>query len=308
MYNNCMKTFKINNKYSGMQIYKVIKSEFESCKSSSIDKLFRIKDVKVNDTRVDKKYIVNQGDIVSVYATDSILFNIPKSILYIYEDENLLVAYKPKKILSCGNLVAMESSITISFEDLVKKDKDNNKIKICHRLDTNTEGLVIFSKNTLAHEELVKAFKNKTINKEYITLVSGKMEKETEVLENYMEKDIETSYVKITDRKYKLSLPVKTEYKVLKYFPKAQVSLLQIKLHTGRTHQIRAHMKYIGHSVIGDSKYGSNEINRKLGLDSQFLIAYSYSFNFEKENILYYLNNIVIKIDDDNLKIPNWIN
>jgi len=307
MYNKNMKSFKINNKYSGMQIYKVIGKEFESLGKSSIDKLFRIKDIKVNGIRVDKKHIVDLGDDVSIYASDSILFNVPNEIVYFYEDENILIAYKPKNILSCGSLVAFETKHKLSFEDLIKKDKPNTNIKICHRLDTNTEGLVILSKNNLSNLEIVKAFKNKSIKKEYLTLVSGKMEKETGILSDYLEKDIATAYVKVTKIKHRFSLPIKTEYKVLKYFSKVDLSLLQVILHTGRTHQIRAHMKFIGHAVIGDSKYGSNELNRRFGLSSQFLIAYSYSFNFDEESPLFYLNNVKISLDENKINIPKWI-
>lgn len=286
-----MKEFNVTEKYNGLKIENVILKQIPNILPGTLNKLFRVKDVKLNDVRVKKGTIVNTYDNVKVYLKDELLDNKKTSIEYYYEDENIIIAYKPKGIVSCKN--AKEQS---SFEDMVKQDKSDSKIKICHRLDTNTEGLVIFSKNELADSEILNGFKFGNIHKEYLCLVYGKMQKDSSKLSAFLLKDTRTSFCKVTDKNLKNSVPISTEYEVIKYFDKSNVSLLNIKLHTGRTHQIRAHMKFIGHNVIGDSKYGLNDINRNLGFKSQVLIANRYTFSFDDNSVLKYLNSKIIEL------------
>lgn len=297
-----MREFSITKKYENTKIENVLLKEFPNISISTLNKLFRVKDVKVNDCRVPKGYVVSVSDNVKIYIKDDILFGVSNNVDIYYEDDNILVAYKSKGIVSC------ESNDNVSFEHLVRKFKDDNNINICHRLDTNTEGLVIFAKNELAKNEILNAFKNSSIHKEYLTLVYGKMEKEKDILKAYIQKDIKDSFCKVIDQKEKGALEIHTEYEVVKYFKETNTSLLNIKLHTGRTHQIRAHMKHIGHNIIGDSKYGINEINRKLGFKSQILIAYRYTFSFNKNSSLSYLNKKIIEVNKEKIdNILKWI-
>lgn len=299
-----MREFSITKKYENAKIENVLLKQFPNISISTLNKLFRVKDVKVNDCRISKGYIVSINDNVKVYAKDDILFGVSNNVDIYYEDDNILVAYKPKGIVSCDS----SSNDNVSFECLVRKIKDNNNLKICHRLDTNTEGLVIFSKNELAQNEILNTFKSSLIHKEYLTLVYGKMEKQKDTLKAYIQKDVKDSFCKVKDKKEKGALEICTEYEVVKYFTETNTSLLNIKLHTGRTHQIRAHMKHIGHNVIGDSKYGINEINRKLGFKSQILIAYRYTFSFDKDSSLFYLNNKIIEVNKEKIdNILKWI-
>lgn len=302
-----MRCFKIKEKYINKDIAYVLKKEFPRLNTSSLNKVFRVKDVKVNGVRVTKDYIVNLNDEVQIYLTDSILFGINDKIYYAYEDDNILVAYKPKGIVSTLGC-DIRISNQIYFDELVINEKGN--VQICHRLDTNTEGLVIFSKNGNAHTALLDGFKNNNINKEYLTLVSGKPNKNHDILSNYITND--NGYAKIIDKPLPNSKECITEFSVVKYMKDFDASILSVILHTGRTHQIRAHMKYINCPVIGDSKYGINEINDKFKLYSQVLYAAKYTFTFPKESSLYYLNDIVIDIKDSVLEkiyklLDKWI-
>lgn len=292
-----MKEFIISKKQENKDIYSVIKKQFPHLSISSLNKAFRLKDVKVNDVRINKDYIVNQNDVVKIYITDNILFGMSKNIYYAYEDNNILVAYKPKGVVSNYEGVNNErKNVSIPyFDELVKKDKSTNVI-ICHRLDTNTEGLVIFTKNDNAHKELIKAFKGGLISKEYIAVTYGKLPAQTDILSHYIIKDEKTGYSRIVDKCINNAKSCITEYSVIKYIKTLNCSIVSVKLHTGRTHQIRAHMKYIGNPIIGDSKYSTNEINNKFKLNSQMLFAVKYTFNFTEDSSLKYLNDIVIDI------------
>jgi len=292
-----MRSFKVKEKYINKDIAFVLKKEFPRLSTSSLNKVFRLKDVKVNGARVSKDYIVSLNDEIQVYLSDNILFGIDNKIFYAYEDENILIAYKPKGVISTlGD--EKRNSNSIYFDEIVNNDKTN--VKICHRLDTNTEGLVIFAKNENSHQAILDGFKNNTIHKEYLTLVYGKPSKTHDILSNYIIND--NGYAKILDKKTNDSKECITEYSVLEYLKKYNASILSVILHTGRTHQIRAHMKYINCPVIGDSKYGANEINNKFKLYSQVLYAVKYTFSFDENSPLYYLNNITVDIKESVLE------
>jgi len=288
-----MRSFKIKEKYVNKDIAYVLKKEFPRLTNSSLNKVFRVKDVKINGTRVSKDYIVSLNDEVQIYLTDNILFGINDKIYYAYEDDNILIAYKPKGIVSTLGDDKKNSNL-VYFDELVQNEKGD--VKICHRLDTNTEGLVIFAKNKLAYAALLDGFKNNTIHKEYLTLVYGKPNKEKDILSNYIVND--NGYAKIVNKKLPNAKECITEYSTLKYIKDCNASILEVSLHTGRTHQIRAHMKYIGCPVIGDSKYGENQINDKFKLYSQVLYAAKYTFSFDNNSPLFYLNDVVIDIKD----------
>lgn len=294
-----MKEFIVSKKQENKDVYSVIKKLFPHLPSASLNKVFRLKDVKVNDKRVIKDYILKYNDVVKIYLNDNILFGLPESIQYAYEDDNILVAYKPKGVVSnFENGEKEKNNLVPYFDEIVKQDKGTNVI-ILHRLDTNTEGLVLFAKNETAYNELLNAFKQNYISKEYIALVYGKLPKSTDTLSHYILKDKKTGYSKIVDQFTKGAKSCITEYMVIKYIKDLNCSIVSVKLHTGRTHQIRAHMKYLGCPIIGDSKYSTNEINNKFNFRSQALFAVKYTFSFHEDSILNYLNDVVIDYTHD---------
>lgn len=290
-----MRSFVIKEKYNNSKILNVIKKEFPKVNILSLNKAFRKKDIKVNNTHVDKDYIVHTGDEIKVYIIDNILYSLPEKIFYAYEDDNILVAYKPKGIETTP-FENLRTANTIYFDDLVKKEKGEN-ITVCHRLDVNTEGLVIFTKSSIAHEIMLSAFKENLISKTYLCLVYGKLPKKQDIISNYIVTN--NGFSKVTDVKSKNSKECITEYFEYEYLRKKNVTIVSVLLHTGRTHQIRAFMKYLKTPVIGDPKYSTNEINNKFNLYTQVLFASKYTFNFPKGNKLEYLNNITIDCSKD---------
>ena len=289
-----MREFKITKNQDNISIYSVIQKEFPNLNSSSLNKVFRLKDVKINGKRVAKDFLVHTGDICKIYLDDNILFGINSKIDYVYEDNNIVVAYKPKGIES-NHEYGKKGINTIYFDELVKKEKGEN-LKILNRLDTNTEGLVLFSKSKLSYKELLDAFKDNLIKKEYIAVVKGKFKKNSGILSNYILKNSKDGFSKVYEKKVEGSKTCITEYTVLKYIKPLDVSILEVTLHTGRTHQIRAHMKHISHEIVGDSKYGLNQINDKFKIYSQMLYAVKYSFKFKNTSPLFYLNNVIIDV------------
>lgn len=293
-----MKSFVIENckKYTNLSSY--IFNKFPNLPKSVFFKALRNKDIKVNEKRINKDVNLSIGDNIKLYISDSFLFSLPQKIDYIYEDENIAIVFKPQGLLSNNE---SQKILEPTLDDLVKKEHPN--FIICHRLDRNTAGLVIFAKNTKAYNAILLGFKENCIEKEYIAYVSGanfKVNKDT--LEQYMLLDKKTGFSKVynsnkEDIKVKLK-KVTTSYQVLYNNKKDDFSILKIKIHNGKTHQIRAVMANISHPIIGDSKYGKNEINKKFNKYKQLLFAVRYIFDFSDYSFLNYLNQKEVILED----------
>lgn len=237
---------------------------------SLVMKLIRQKDVKINGERTNKDVTVAKGDEISVYTTA--YDNRAENILF--EDENILAAVKPKGITS------------EDFYDLIKKTRPT--AFFVHRLDRNTDGIMLFALNPIANDELLKGFKNRSFKKYYLARVYGTFAKKEATLEAYLLKDEKKSEVKIFDEPKKGAVKIITRYEVLS--EDGETSLLNVELVTGKTHQIRAHLAHAGHPLIGDGKYGYKSINDRFKEKTQSLTAYKTELGFGKESPLFYLN------------------
>lgn len=278
-----MKELIVSNKFNNKKLQSFLLYSFPSLSNSLFYKTLRKKDIKINDLRVNENVTLHTGDNVKVYISDELLFSIPQAkINTIYEDDNILIIDKPEQIEVVG-----DNSLTC----LLKKQLNLRFLEPCHRLDRNTTGLTLFAKNQEALNILLSKFKNHEIEKHYLAMVYGIPRQNTQTLQAYLFKDNKKSQVYISKVPKKGYVPITTKYTILSTNKEKNYSILDVELLTGKTHQIRAHLAYIGYPIIGDGKYGRNEINNKFGFKTQKLCSYKLKFTFKTDStILNYLN------------------
>lgn len=280
-----MKKLIVTNKYNEKKLNKFLLDNVNGLTFSLFSMTLRKKDIKINGKRIHQDVIVYEGDEVLVYIADELLNkrNCTKLDI-VYEDDYILVLNKPSQLEVTGS-----NSLT----ELVHQHYQNYDFKPmpCHRIDRNTTGLVLFAKTSEALEILLNKFKNHEIEKHYWALVYGIPNVNYKRVESYLFKDNKKSMVYISDVPKKGYVKIITSFSVLEKRPD-NTSLLDVQIETGRTHQIRAHLAHLGFPIIGDGKYGKNDINKKFGKKSQMLCSSKIKFNFKTDSgVLNYLNS-----------------
>ena len=300
-----MKTFIINENDSGQRLDKFIAKAVKNLPKNLMYKYIRLKRIKINGKRCEISTRLNVGDEIQLYINDE-FFETPKddsfmsvspNIDVIYEDENIILVDKPSGLVvhedADNSIDTLINRIKRYLYD--KKEYDpNNELSftpaLCNRLDRNTSGIVICAKNAESLRVLNEKIKNRELHKYYLCVCLGILGKKQDTLKNYLFKDEKSKTVHIENTKRPCNKQILTKYKVLK--EKNNLSLIEIDLLTGRTHQIRAHMAYIGHPLLSDGKYGINKVNKKYSVTAQALCSYRLAFDFKTNaGILEYLNN-----------------
>ena len=264
------------------ELIKAIIDELPFLSRFEVKKILENKDVKVNNQRTKENISLNCGDRVVVFYQEK---EQKEWYTLVYEDDNIVIVNK-----KAGIEVVSESE-----RDLLAVLKQNYATAVAvHRLDRNTEGLVVFALNKGAEKELLNAFKTRVgITKKYALLVDGRVDITKIKRTVYLKKVANLSKVWISELKTTGYEPAVTEFDIIEY--RGDKTLIEANLITGKTHQIRAHIAYYGHPIVGDNKYGKST-DKQLHLTANYL-----AFNLKKGSFLYYLRNKNFEI------IPTWL-
>ena len=286
-----MQVISITQKEAGQRLDKLLSKYLNSAPKSFIYKMLRKKNIVLNEKKAEGKEKIKEGDEVKLFLAKETIEKFSKPIMteeegkkikkaldIIYEDEHILFINKPVGVLSQKAKETDISLVEMILLYLEKKGGDFSLCRpsVCNRLDRNTSGIVIAGKTVVGLQEMSRILKERSASKFYLCLVKGKIEREA-FLEGYLKKEEERHQViiKKTSSSEK-DLPIKTQYIPLAC--NGEVTLLKVKLITGRSHQIRAHLASIGHPIIGDGKYGELKSNQKFQekyhLKSQLLHSY----------------------------------
>jgi 23S rRNA pseudouridine955/2504/2580 synthase len=285
-----MRKIVVNEKNNNKKLSNFILDSFPNLSRNTLFKALRKKDIRINNIKTSNDEIIHYNDEITLYITDEFLYGSSINIDIIYEDENILVVNKP------AGISVTDNNLNVPTLSTLLKNKFGNNINPCHRIDHNTKGLVLFAKNDEVLNILLEKFKNQEIEKHYLAKTYGIPQKNHDILEAYLFKDSKKSFVYISDIPKKDYQKIITEYTVLEKNTSNNTAKLDITLHTGKTHQIRAHLSHINCPILGDGKYGINEINKKFGLKTQELYSYSLTFKFKSDSgILNYLKDKTIK-------------
>lgn len=291
-----MKELIIDKNESEQRLDRFLKKYLKEAPNSFIYKMIRKKNIKLNGKRAQIDTILAKGDTVQLYLSDETIEKfrgedeIIKSTFkpkIVYEDNNIILMNKPVGILSHSEKKnSYDNMVDSMINYLYLKGEYNPKLEktfvpaICNRLDRNTSGIIIGAKNSQTLRLINEALRNNYIDRYYKTIAIGQI-KEEKIIEGYLTKDGELNKVEVSKKEDEDSKEISTRIKPL--ITKSEYSLLEIQLLTGRTHQIRAHLAYIGHPIIGDFKYGNRQINeyfkKEFGLKNQILHGYKVIFN-----------------------------
>ena len=268
--------FIVSRERDGWLLSAILRQEAAEIPIWAIKEAIKKRDVRVNGEKITADVRVKAGQEIRVFFPKAVLAQQEKKSLplpeIVFEDERILLVNKPQGIPSQNEDKPLEgdSALTRAIAYLKAQGKRTDSLHLCHRLDVQTGGLLLFAKDDEAFDSARAAFSERTFQKFYTCRVKGCPAMAQAHMRAYLRKDAEISRVAITDYPARNSLPIETAYRVIQPGEHAR---LEVELITGRTHQIRAHLAHIGHPILGDDKYGDREINRQLGIRRQQLWA-----------------------------------
>lgn len=307
-----MQKIVVSANEAGQRMDKLLGKYLSAAPKSFLYKMLRKKNITLNGKKAQGNEMLSVGDEISMFLADETIEKFAgntkqtenemkrvakkstAAISVLYEDEHVLLLDKPSGVLSQK---ARPDDISIN-EQMIAYLMDNGTLKpeelrsfkpaICNRLDRNTSGIVAAGKTLAGLQQLSELFRDRTMNKFYLTIVNGVVNKD-EYIKGFLKKDERTNKVTISSKK------VDDDYQEIEtaYHPLAtngEITLLEVHLITGRTHQIRAHMASKGHPILGDYKYGNASKNayfkKKYQLDSQILHSYRMEFSENMDGAL----------------------
>lgn len=240
-------------------------------KPSQVSKLFKNKDVRVDNVKYNFDALVEDGQKITIFLNNDIEKD-AKNFNKIYEDENIIIINKPSGIEVTGSEKSIDKLLGL---------------KAVHRLDKDTKGLLILAKNHNSENSLLSAFKKGLIEKHYVCEVIGDSNYNGKIYEAYLKKDSKKAIVQISKENKGGYTKILTQFSTVKKGNKTSVVICNLL--TGKTHQIRAHLAFLGTPILGDDKYGKKDLNKSLNENKQKLFCYYLKFN-NMDTPLEYLN------------------
>ena len=260
-----------------------------------LQKYIRIKRIKLNGKGAKRDTRLSEGDVLSLYINDEFFdlpteanaylkVNLPKLDI-VYEDENILLADKRPGVLchsagdwSYDTLIANIQAYLYQKGEWRPREENSFAPALCNRIDRNTGGIVIAAKTAEALRIINEKIKDREIDKLYLCAVVGRPKPDSGVLKSWLFKDEKKNQVFLKNESCPGARQAVTEYRTL--CSREGLSLVECRLLTGRTHQIRVHMASLGSPLLGDGKYGDERVNRRYGEKGQALYSYRLSFAF----------------------------
>lgn len=304
-----MRTLIIQKNDAGQRLDKFLSKAVKGLPMSLMYKFIRIKKIKVNRARCEQSQILREGDEIQLFIKDeffdapskdaSALTAITPKLDIVYEDDHILLLNKRPGVLVHDDAEGGENTLIMHVQaylcakgEYAPADEQSFAPALCNRIDRNTGGMVIAAKDAETLRVMNELIREDELTKCYLCLVHGHMERSTATLHGYLRKDSAKNMVEVRDKAFPGAKEIITKYRVLgeHHDGGETVSLLEVELVTGRTHQIRAHLSHIGHPLVGDGKYGINREDRRVGYKFQALYAYRLGFRFSKDaGVLNYL-------------------
>ena len=309
-----MKEFIISANDAGQRLDRFLAKSVSLLPASLAQKYIRLKRVKVGGKGAKRDYKLSEGDTVQMYINDE-FFDKPVSgdaylhiadpaLDIIYEDSNIILVNKEAGGLCHSDTAYDISSVIIRVRAYLHqkgewRPREENAFcpSLCNRIDRNTSGIIIAAKNAAALRAVNEKIRMREVEKCYIAAVHGIPAQTSGRIECNIVKDAAKNMVYVTKDSRPGAKTAVTEYNTIA--SAGQIALLECRLITGRTHQIRAQLADIGHPILGDGKYGSERLNKPYGEKYQALCSYKLVFAFRSDaGLLQYLDKSVFLIDD----------